>query len=208
MEQEQILSTLKEKLGPTSLSDRTLSDFITGNMPEEGKEFNYEKHVNFLKSLNGNYSHDVAAKVVELEKKYNSQPKEDAMDKKDAPEPSEIQKLLSRIEALEKANTASAKEGRKASVRSQVQALSDSLKVHNKNLWKDCVNEIAISDEDTQETVLEKAKKSYEKKLRDYFGEGASPYGGKSAEQSQSEKKAHIDKRNALKARLKAQGKL
>ena len=210
MEQEQILATLNERLGQTSLSARTISEYVTENMPAEGEEFNFERHVKILNSLNGNYSADVAKFVEDYKKNYKPQSHKDDKqpDKKDdAIEPSLVEKLLNRIEALEKGNQESYEALRISSLREEVEALKDSLKVHNKNLWKDCVNEVSIEKDDTQDTVLAKVKKSYEKKLKDYFGEGAAPYGGKSAEQSQAEKQKVKDTQDAFEARMKARGR-
>lgn len=208
MEQEQILTTLTEQLGQTSLSERTIRDYVQENMPAEGQDFDFARHAKILISLNGNFSHDVAQKVEEFKKNYKPQPKEEPKKEDNAQELSEIQKLLSRIEALEKGNEESSKAVRQSSLRMEVEAFKDSLKVHNKNLWKDCVKEVEIEDNDTQDKVLEKVKNAYETKLKAYFGDGATPYGGKSTEQSQTEKKKISDKREALKAKLKAQGKL
>ena len=38
MEKEQILSEIGTRLGQTSLSQRTLSDYVDGNLPAEGTE--------------------------------------------------------------------------------------------------------------------------------------------------------------------------
>jgi uncharacterized membrane-anchored protein YjiN (DUF445 family) len=76
MEQEQILSTLTEKLGKTSLSQKTLTDYVTSNLPGEGAEpdENYwNRHVTFLKSLDGNFSHDVATQIEDFKKNYKPQ---------------------------------------------------------------------------------------------------------------------------------------
>lgn len=211
MDQEQILSELTSQLGQTSLSERTLRDYIAGNIPEEGKEFDYEKHVKFLSSLNGQYSHDVAAQVEDFKKNYK--PKADPEPKPEPapsaePEDSEIAKLLSRIDALEKGLKESKESGRKSSLLGKVEALKDSLKVLNKNLWSDCVNALAVEEADSLESLTGKAKAAYEKKLKDYFGAGAAPYGGKSSEQSQAQKKAAADAQESFKARMKAQGRL
>ena len=204
MEQEQILSELNSQLGQTSLSERTIREYVAENMPEEGQEFDFGKHAKILKSLNGNFSHDVARKVEEFKKNYKPQPEEEPKKEDDAPEPSKIQQLLSRIEALEKGNEESSKAVRQSSLRAEVEALKDSLKVHNKNLWKDCVKEVAINDSDTQDKVLANVKALYEKKLKDYFGEGAAPYGGKSLEQSQSEKERVKNAQDSFKKRMEA----
>ena len=67
MEKEQILSEMVAKLGKTSLSQRTISGYVEGNLPTDGVEPDdayWQKHVGFLKSLDGNFSHDVAHAVV------------------------------------------------------------------------------------------------------------------------------------------------
>lgn len=78
MEKEQILSTLNEKLGQTSLSERTISDYISANLPVDGVEPDdayWEKHTAILKSLNGNFSADVARQVEDFKKSYKPETK-------------------------------------------------------------------------------------------------------------------------------------
>ena len=73
MEKEQILSEMVAKLGKTSLSQRTISGYVEGNLPTDGVEPDdayWQKHVGFLKSLDGNFSHDVAHAVDEFKKNY------------------------------------------------------------------------------------------------------------------------------------------
>ena len=69
MDKEQILSTFKEKVGKTSLSEKTISDYIDAHLPAEGTEPDeayWQRHTAFFKSLDGNYSADVAAQGEEL----------------------------------------------------------------------------------------------------------------------------------------------
>ncbi|MCE8803563.1 hypothetical protein K0F72_03360 [Bacteroides fragilis] len=73
MEKEQILSEITTRIGKTSLSQRTLTDYVSSNLPTEGAEPDdafWEKHVGFLKSLDGNFSHDVSTQVEEFKKNY------------------------------------------------------------------------------------------------------------------------------------------
>jgi len=68
MEQEQILSTLTEKLGQTSFSSQSLSKYVECNLPASGTEPDdsyWEKHVSILKTFQGQFNHDVAEKVTE-----------------------------------------------------------------------------------------------------------------------------------------------
>ena len=66
MEQEKILSTLSEKLGETSFSPQTLQTYVELNPIAEGSEPDeayWNKAVNFLKGMQGQYNHDVATRV-------------------------------------------------------------------------------------------------------------------------------------------------
>lgn len=70
MEKEQILSTINEKLGAegikTDAFQRTFGAYIDANLPAEGiepDEAYWNKHTTFLKSLSGQFNHDVAEQV-------------------------------------------------------------------------------------------------------------------------------------------------
>lgn len=83
MEKEQILSAINEKLGQTSFSEKTISDYVEAFIPESEENPDLDKHVGFLKSLYGNYSADVAKQVNEAKEKLKPQPsKEDKSDDK------------------------------------------------------------------------------------------------------------------------------
>lgn len=211
MEQEQILSTLNEKLGKTSLSERTINDYVSENLPGEGEEFNFDKHVRILRSLNGNFSKSVAdtvtRQVEDFKKNYSPKPKEE---KKEHPEEdSYLKTLTDRIAALEGKITESERKNRTDSIRGSVSSLDRTLNVSNRNLWRDSVAMAEITEKDSEETVTAKAKKIYERKLREYFGDGAAPYGGggeggKNRPDSETVKA----RREAFKAKMKSQGRL
>ena len=77
MEQEKILSTLSEKLGETSFSPQTLQTYVELNSIAEGSEPDeayWNKAVNFLKGMQGQYNHDVATRVEDFKKNYKPQP--------------------------------------------------------------------------------------------------------------------------------------
>lgn len=77
MEAEKIISTLKEKVGTTDFSDRTIGVYVENNPLAEGVEPDeeyFKKGVTFLKSLQGQYNADFSsklnAKVEEFKKNY------------------------------------------------------------------------------------------------------------------------------------------
>jgi hypothetical protein len=105
METEKIISTLKEKIGTTSLSDRTISDYVNNNLLADGTEPDdnyFTKHSNILKSLSGNFNADVATRVEDFKKNYkptiqNANPKREKEPTNDFEE---------RLKAIEEANEA------------------------------------------------------------------------------------------------------
>ena len=208
MEKEQILSTLNEQLGKTSLSPRTINDYVGNNMPAEGSEFDFERHVKILKSLNGNFSADVAAQVTAqvADFKKNYKPATSTTEKHPKGEESD---LLKRIEQLENRLAESAKNASASTLRSEATAKGKSLKVVNEAIWEDAVKAVQIGDNDSADDVTAKAKKEYERLLHRYYGEGIAPYGSSGRQGASKEaEKEMADRREAFKAKMRRSGKL
>lgn len=77
MEAEKIISTLKEQVGTTNLSEKSFADYVNLNLPADGTEPDeayFAKHKGILESFNGNFNHDVATKVEEFKKNYKPEP--------------------------------------------------------------------------------------------------------------------------------------
>ena len=77
MEKEQILSTLIEKVGKTSLSSRTIETYVSSHMPADGTEPDdayWDAAVEFVKSLEGQFSHDVADAIKKFKSEYKPEP--------------------------------------------------------------------------------------------------------------------------------------
>ncbi len=207
MEKEQILSTINEKLGKTSLSERTISDYVDGNLPAEGIEPDdayWEKHTKFLKSLDGNFSASVAAQVNDFKKNYKPETKPE--DKGEKGEKSDLEK---RLEQLENAQKESARNASANALRSEVSAKAKSLKVANEAIWEDAVKSVEIGENDTADDVTAKAKARYESQLRRYMGEGAAPYGSSNRQGASKEaEKAAADRREAFKEQQRKAGRL
>lgn len=210
MEQEQILSILTEQLGQTSLSQRTISDYVSANLPAEGQEFDFERHAGILRSLNGNYSADMKKAVEDFKKNYKPEPPKPnpREDESKNDEDSYLKRLEDKFKSLESRLEESERKNRDNALRKEVAGLKDSLKVANANLWNDCVANVTADKDDTAETLTEKAKSLYEKKLREYFGTGATPYNGNSGDKSPVESKAAKEAREAFKQRMRNRGRL
>ncbi|WP_456095230.1 hypothetical protein [Paraprevotella xylaniphila] len=219
MEKEQILSEMIAKIGKTSLSQRTISGYVEGNLPADGVEPDdayWQKHVDFLKSLDGNFSHDVASEVEKFKKNY----KADGSGGSDGGSNSgsngysgntggHDDTILKRLEAMEERFMESENQAKKERIRKEVSDKAESLKVSNKALWKDAVMMVELNDDTDAVKLLEETKKVYEKKLKSYIGEGAAPFGGtqKQAGVPQDTEEAKA-KREAFKARMAGMGRL
>ena len=111
METEKIISTLIEKVGTTGLSQRTISDYVNNNLLPEGSEPDdayFTKHASVLKSLSGNYDHDLAGKIDEFKKNYKVEKPHGPIEQ---PSPIEQPKpftndIEARIKALEESQNA------------------------------------------------------------------------------------------------------
>lgn len=103
MEKEQILSEITTRLGKTNLSQRTLTDYVSSNLPTEGAEPDdafWERHVGFLKSLDGNFSHDVSTQVEEFKKSY----KPNQQQANDTPQEGKDNEVLELLKSIKNEN--------------------------------------------------------------------------------------------------------
>ena len=117
MEAEKIISTLKEQVGTTDFSDRTIGVYVENNPLAEGVEPDeeyFKKGATFLRSLQGQYNADFSsklnAKVEEFKKNYK--PTTDPPTPPTPPtDPTQsTNDFEARLKAMEDANNAKLKE--------------------------------------------------------------------------------------------------
>ena len=209
MDKEQILSTFKEKVGKTSLSEKTISDYIDAHLPAEGTEPDeayWQRHTAFFKSLDGNYSADVAAQVNDFKKNYKPETKTTAGEGGEKGEKSDLERRLEQLEASMKKSSLEASQ---STLRSEVIAQAKSLKVANEALWEDAAAAVQIAENDTAETLTARTRTIYEQRIRRYMGQGVAPYGSTGHQgASKQEEEAARDRRDAFKRRMQARGRL
>lgn len=211
MEKEQILSTINERLGAEGIKtdkfQRTFNTYIDANLPAEGTEPDdayWNKHVGILKSLSGQFSHDVAEQVNDFKKNFKPETKPE--DKGEKGEKSDLEKRLEQLEQARRDDTARA---RTDALRADVAARGKTLKVANEAIWQDAVQAVSIGENDSADDVTPRARQLYEQRLRRYMGDGAAPYGttqhrGASKEQEQEA----LQRRDTFKKKMQARGKL
>ncbi len=212
MEKEKILSTLTEKLGKTSFSQKTLETYVAKHLPAEGTEPDdayWALHTEVLKTMEGQYNHDVAVAVEEAKKNFDTSSATNTSPTNPNPAtPPADNALAKRIEALEKALEDEKKKSSVDALKNSARGKSSELKVSNKALWDDAVNMVEISGDMDEAKLVDAAKGIYETKLKAYIGEGATPYGGSMGVSTQVGEAEAKERRNAFKERMIAQGKL
>ena len=210
MEAEKISVELKDKVGETSLSDKTISDYVSQNLPADGTEPDeayFTKHVNFLKSLSGNFNHDIAEKVntqvEEFKKNYKPKPLEepskieeknkkvpkDGNDDKYSKLENRITELTSKLDARDKAEAQSLyKKNLQEKFKSELEGKN---LIYDPVYYKYVESELGEIDtkKDVESTIKEITPK-YEKLLTDNNRNGGVPSNGGYGSGQQNGKKA------------------
>ena len=189
MEKEQLLSELKTKLGTTSLSERTLSEYVGNVLPtitsdEQVNDTFYAAHVGILKSIEGQLNKDVADRVKsaksEWEKNHpnpNPNPNPNPTGPKNDPN-KELEEMKSMIAAmqqkLEAADKAKLSSDMMASVKSAMKAKGATDEAVMLYTFKGENIDTTKSVEELTESYL----KTYDANYRTLRGDGASPRNG------------------------------
>ena len=191
MEAEKIISTIKEQIGTTDFSDRTIASYVELNPIEEGSEPDenyFSKGANFFKSLQGQYNSDLSSKLNTQVEEFKKTYKPDTLEKPDGSDGNKGDDKYN--ELLEKFNSLSGKFEEKEKFESQrayKQNLQEKFKaeVESKKLVFDPVYykfvETELGDIDTQKdvnTILKEITPKYEKLLTDNNRNGGSPASG------------------------------
>ncbi len=184
MEKEQILSTITERLkaeGQTSLSQRTLGDYINDNLPSEGTEPDeayWERHTKFLKSLSVNFSNDMAAAVNDFKTNYKPQTGQQPPNQ-DPPQPNkEVEDLKKQLADLTKRLDEKESKLTQEQLMSQVMAEMKKQGATDEYVLKQTLRGVTL---DTKKSVTDLAKEmltAYDSELTACRGKGAAPRNG------------------------------
>lgn len=194
MEKETLLTGFKNVLGEpaangylgdTGVTMRTLDKYVEALLPtitsdDMVNDNFYQSQAAVIKAMGGQMRFEQAEFVKNYKPQGNVPPITPPPTTTPAGENGD-KELLKRLEILEK----QIKEGQKTSaiqeMRSEVLRKSGELKVSNKNLWEDSVRMVEYKEGMDSAAMEAKAKELYESKLKSYFGDSASPYGGTSS---------------------------
>lgn len=192
MEKEKLSSDLKGLVGENSLSDRTWNDYIDNTvmpyLPSEADKVQeyLAKHATTLKSINGQFSHDVAAKVNEAKKAFVPTPQPQAEPTKaDTAKKDEKPEWFAKYEQefeqfkAEKANEAKALKQKQllSTVTSKVKELG----ADNEDLLEMVIGSTQFAENASEDDCIKQVKAKYDEKYSKLYGEGVRPALGSSA---------------------------
>lgn len=188
MEKEKLSSDLKGLVGENSLSDRTWNDYIDNTvlpyLPSEADkipEF-LSKHATTLKSINGQFSHDVAAKVNEAKKAFVQTPQ--AQPEPQKPEPAKNNDipqwaidLQNKMEVLETEKANATKDLERLRLLSTVTSKVKELGADNEDLLEMVIGSTQFAENASEDDCIKQVKAKYDEKYSKLYGEGVRPAG-------------------------------
>lgn len=179
MESEKILSSISERLGNTSLSERTIQKYIELNPIAEGNEPDeayFKNAVDFLGALSGQYNHDIATKVKDLEKQYA----EKNLDGEKGNENDEALKALQEkydkmFQELSDKISNGEKKRNQMEIREKVIKGMRSKNATDDYVLKNTLKGVVFDDEKSVDELVDQYLKEYDKEFAEARGNGARP---------------------------------
>ena len=189
MEKEQLLSELKSKLGTTSLSERTLSEYVGNVLPtitsdEQVNDAFYVAHVGILKSMEGQLNKDVADRVKsarsEWEKTHqtptpNHNP--NSTDQKDETN-KELEEMKSMIAAMQQKLDAADKAKLSSELLANVKSAMKAKGATDEAVMLYTFKGESIDTTKSVDELTESYLKTYDANYKTLRGDGASPRNG------------------------------
>lgn len=180
MEKEQILSTINERLAAEGIKtesfQRTFNDYIAENLPADGAEPDdayWQKHVRVLKSISGQFSHDLAEAIKGQAK--NATPPANEPPKQ-SPEPNkEVEDIRKQIAELVKRLDEEKSQQTQQQLMSQVKAEMKKQGATDEYVLKQTLRGITLDTKKSVEDLTKELLTAYNAELADCRGKGASP---------------------------------
>lgn len=186
MDKEKILPKLSQMLGKTSLSDKTINDYATSiaslltDDAQLTEEF-YTAHVNILKSMDGNFSHDVAAQVDEIKKNLptpQTPPATPQVNPQTEEKPQWAKDIEDKFQALQESQQKAQKHALQTQLIESVRKRATNKDASdeksgwaaNAGVLNSAISLIQIEDTDTPETVEQKCREKYNAMCVEIFG--------------------------------------
>lgn len=196
MEKETILSELKKRLGTTSLSERTLSEYAGNILPSitDDAQVNdtfYQTHIGILKSLEGQLNKDVADRVkiaqAELEKK-QQKPIDPPTPPVDDKPNDELTQMKAMIEAMQKRIEEQDKVTKEKATLESVKAAMKAKGATDEAVMLFTFKGETIDSTKSVDELTESYLQTYDNNYKTLRGDGAVPRSAFSAQQQNEDK--------------------
>lgn len=174
MEKETILSTLTEKLGDTQLSDRTLTAYIDAHPVAEGAEPDeayFTAATTFLKSLQGQYAHDVAEGIKKGANPGGSQTPPPGQQTDNT----ELKEMRAKLEALEKAQKDRESAETQTALANKVKAAMKEKNASDDYVLRQTFKGVTLDPAKSIEDLTTEMLNKYDAEYKACRGEGAPP---------------------------------
>ena len=182
MEKEQILSTLNERLGAEGIKtdgfQRTFNAYIDANLPAEGTEPDeayWNRHTTFLKSLSGQFSHDVAEQVKEQTKNVPPTPQPP---KSEPQSNKEVEDLKQTVADLKKRLDEKESKQTQEQLMSQVKAAMKKEGATDEYVLKQTLRGVTLDAKKSVEELSKEMLTAYDSEYTACRGKGAAPRNG------------------------------
>ena len=185
MEKEQILSTINEKLTAQGIKtdpwQRTYGDYLDRNLPAEGTEPDeayFDKHVEILKSLAGQYNHQFAKEVENFKKNYKPTPANNEPPKAN-PEPNkEDEEMRRQLADLTKRLDEKESKQTQEQLMSQVKAEMKKQGATDEYVLKQTLRGVTLDPKKSVADLSKELLTAYDSELTACRGKGAAPRNG------------------------------
>lgn len=206
MTKEELLSKISEKLGKTSLSERTLNSYVENivKLVSDDSQINDDfltSHVGILKSIEGQLSHDIADGLRgKGGGKQNSDPKPNPNSDPKSQGNDTMKEILEMISEIKKENSELREkldEDKKTRTESSYKrAISDAMKqkgAKNDYILKQVIAKKKFDVNKPVEDSVKEALEDYDTEYKSCFGDGAAPRGSGIQDPSSEEIKKSLD---------------
>lgn len=185
MERETLISTLQEKVGNNDFSTQTLGGIIDMNPLADGTEPDdayWERTVNFVKTLQGQYNHDFSTKFqTEVDKKIedfkkNYKPQEPPKNPPVDPQPNkEVEELKKQVEELKKQNLEKEEAAKQADLYKKVKSVMKAQNANDAYVLDKTLQGVTFDTKKTVEELTADMLKAYDKEYTQCRGAGMPP---------------------------------
>lgn len=178
MEKESLISKLRERLGTTKISDKTLDVYVTNILPaitsdEMVNDAFLDSHKNILSAIAGQISHEAAEEINRYKSEY---PRTTGNPK---PEQSEdLKAVLKRLDDLEKEQKDKTDRERQRALMENVKAGMKAKGADDDYVLRNALRGVELDETKSVDELVESYLSNYDREYREARGSGAEPRSG------------------------------